>query len=140
MSGTESIENPISPSLRAPHPAESPTMLPLDPSDRSPILELHPHGKIIAVHVEGDLHILAVQEWSGRIVKASNLAAGQNEPTNGVHIARSAFDPISQMQSAHSSSSVRLTPFLPTATRVIRSGVSESMARTVASAVTSDAT
>jgi hypothetical protein len=32
-------------------------------------------------------------------MKASNLAAGQDEPTNGVRIARSAFEPISQMQS-----------------------------------------
>jgi hypothetical protein len=49
---------------------------PLDPSDRSPILELDPQGKIIAIHVEGDLHILGVQERMSRIMKASNLAAG----------------------------------------------------------------
>jgi hypothetical protein len=58
----------------------------LSPSDRSSILELDPYCNIIAIHVERDFHILGVQERTGRVVKASDLAAGQDEPTSGVRI------------------------------------------------------
>jgi hypothetical protein len=65
--------------------------------DRSPILELDLHGKIVAINIERDVDILGMQIWTGRIAKASDLPASQDEPTNGVCIARPAFEPIPEV-------------------------------------------
>jgi hypothetical protein len=71
-----------------------------DTSDRSPILEIDPHGETLPTDVERDVDVLGVQMRSGRIVKAPNFAACQDEATNGVFIARSAFQPIAKMDCA----------------------------------------
>jgi hypothetical protein len=55
--------------------------------NRSPILELDPDREIVAINIERDLNILRVQIRTGGIVKALDLAASQDEPTNGVCIA-----------------------------------------------------
>ena len=72
----------------------------LNARDRSPIFELDPHRKIVAIDVERDVDILRVQIGSGRITEAPNFTTGQNQPTNGVWIAGSAVEPIPQMDGA----------------------------------------
>ena len=72
----------------------------LDTSDRSPILQLDPHGEIEPVDIERDVHVLGVQIQTGRIVKASDFAPGEDKPTNGVRITRPAFQPIPKMDRA----------------------------------------
>ena len=49
-------------------------LAPLHPPNRTPILNLHPNRKIIAVDVERNLHILMVQVRSTGIVKARYFA------------------------------------------------------------------
>jgi hypothetical protein len=73
---------------------------PFDTGDWSPILELDPYGEVVAIDVERDLDILRVQIRTGWIMEAPNFAARQDQATNGVWIARSAFEPISQVDGA----------------------------------------
>ena len=68
--------------------------------DRSPILELDLHGKIVAINIERDVDILRVQIRMGRIVKAPDFATGQDQATNGVRITRPAFEPIPEVNRA----------------------------------------
>jgi hypothetical protein len=56
--------------------------------DRSPILEIDPHGEIIPIDVERDVDILRGGRY-GRIMKAIDFAACQDEATIGVYFARS---------------------------------------------------
>ena len=67
---------------------------------RPTILDLDADSEIVSVDVEGDLDILRVQVRPGRVVKASNLATGQNESLNGSPIARTDFKPIAQVDRA----------------------------------------
>jgi hypothetical protein len=64
------------------------------------LLELDPHGEVVAIDVERYIDILRVQIRTGRIMKAPDFATGQDQATNGVCIARSAFKPISQVDGA----------------------------------------
>jgi hypothetical protein len=57
----------------------------------STILELDPDREIVAVNIERNIDILQVQVWTSRIVKAPNLATGQDEVTNSFCIARPAL-------------------------------------------------
>jgi hypothetical protein len=68
----------------------------LHTSDRSPTLEIDPHGEIISIDIERDIDILRMQIWAGRIMKTPNLATGRDEATNGVRITRPSFEPISR--------------------------------------------
>jgi hypothetical protein len=70
------------------------------PRDWPPILEIDPHGEIVAIDVECDVDILRMQIWTGRIMKTPDFAARQDQATNGVCIARSAFQPIPKVDCA----------------------------------------
>ena len=63
-------------------------------SDRSPILELDPHGEIAPIDVERDVDILVLQVGTGQIVKAPDFATGEDQPTNGVWITRPSLKPL----------------------------------------------
>jgi hypothetical protein len=70
---------------------------PFHASNRTAILEVNPDREVVAIDVERDIDILRVQVWTSRIVKAPNLATGQDEAANSVPIAPSAFEPIPQV-------------------------------------------
>ena len=69
----------------------------LHPRDRSPVLAIDPHGKIIAVNVQGDFDILGPMAEPGGIIKPPHLAAGQNDSLHGLLVAGASFEPVSQM-------------------------------------------
>jgi len=69
-------------------------------SDRSPFLDIDSHGEIVAIDVERDLDVLRVQIRTGWIMKAADLAACEDEASNGAGIARSAFEPIANVDCA----------------------------------------
>ena len=46
--------------------------------DRSPIRELNPHGKVVAINIERNVDILGMQIRTGRIVKAPDFATCQD--------------------------------------------------------------
>jgi hypothetical protein len=71
-----------------------------DSSDRSPILELDPHGEIVAIDIERDVDILRMQIRSGRIMKAPDFAAREDQATNGVGITRSSLGAVPKMDRA----------------------------------------
>lgn len=50
--------------------------------------------------IESDVHILGMQIWTGRIVKAPDFATGKDEATNGVCVTRSAFQAVPQVDCA----------------------------------------
>jgi hypothetical protein len=60
-----------------------------------------------------------VQKRTGRIMKASDFAACEDETTNGVWIARSAFQAVPKVDCAQFILVVRLMPLSPTGTRTI---------------------
>jgi hypothetical protein len=62
--------------------------LPFLTGNRSPILDFDPHREIVAINIERDVHVLWVQIGTGRIVVAPDFANSQDQPTNGVWIAR----------------------------------------------------
>jgi hypothetical protein len=72
----------------------------LDPRDRSSALAIDPHGKIIAVNVQGDFDILGPMAEPGVIIKPPHLAAGQNDSLHGLPVAGASFEPVSQMDGA----------------------------------------
>lgn len=74
--------------------------LPFLTGNRTAILQHDPHGEIVTIDVEGDVDVLGVQIRAGRITKPLDLAASQDEPTNGVCITRLAFQPIPEMNGA----------------------------------------
>jgi len=63
--------------------------------DRSPILELDPHGEIVAIDVEGDVNVLRVQAPDGRDHGTAQLwplllsaTLSNTEVAHGTHPAR----------------------------------------------------
>jgi hypothetical protein len=91
----------------------------LDTSDRSPILELDPDREIVSIDIECDVDILRMQIWTSRIVKAPNLATGQDEATNSVCIVRSAFKSVAKVDGAEFVFVGSLQPIIAIATREI---------------------
>jgi len=67
---------------------------PFHASDRSPILELDPDREIVPIDVEGDVNVLGVQVRTGRIMEPLDLAARQDQATNGLGICWPAFEPV----------------------------------------------
>ena len=63
----------------------------------STILDIDPYGEIVSVDVEGNVDILRVQIRTGGIVKTPDFATCENQATNGLCIARSAFQAVSEM-------------------------------------------
>ena len=88
----------------------------LDAGDQSDIFHKDRHGEIVAIDIERDVDVLRVQIQTGRIMKAPDLAACEDEPTIA---SGSPGLPSSRFRRwiAHSSSSsVRFSPLSPIAT------------------------
>ena len=69
--------------------------------DRSPILKLDPDGEIVAIYIERDVDVIRVRIRAGRIVKALDFAANQDQATNGVWITRPPVEPIPKVDCAY---------------------------------------
>jgi hypothetical protein len=78
----------------------SATGWPFHASHGSPILELDSQGEIVAVDVQRDVDVLRVQIGTGWITKTRDFSTGQDQATNGVRIARSAFQAVPQVDCA----------------------------------------
>lgn len=80
-----------------------------------------------------------MQPGTGAIEKARGFASGQDRFADGGGVARRPSGRLRKCSAHNSSSSVRCRAYLPIATKVMRSGPSEIIARAVALAVTNDA-
>ena len=67
-------------------------------SDGSLIVDIDPDRKVIAIDIERYLHVLWMQIRTGRIMKASDFAAGQDDTTNSVSVAEPTIEAVPKVQ------------------------------------------
>jgi len=72
----------------------------LHPGDWATFFDFDSNGEIVAVDIEGDVHVLWMQIRTRGVVKAFDFDNRQNEAANGDGITGSAFKPVTKVDGA----------------------------------------